>query len=104
MARKKTVETPEMLRERMRYAVLIRTGRAALGLSQREFGSVVGLHYSSLARFESGQMRLKSAYITRILAFFEQSGLGITQSEQDGVSISIPRSALDAMINPQITD
>ncbi len=97
MTRKKTVETSIEKSNRAHLAVMIRAGRTALGLSQREFGELVGVHYSSLARFETGQLRLKPAHIETMLKFLMNSGLDIEISKDNGINIHIPPNILDAM-------
>lgn len=97
MGRKKVVETEIERHQRAHHAIALRAGRTALGLSQREFGELVGIHYSSLARFENGQMRLKPLHIQSIIGFLSQSGLHIEISKDNGVSIKIPSHIVDAM-------
>lgn len=97
MGRKKVVETNSEKSNRAHLAIMMRAGRTALGLSQREFGELVGVHYSSLARFETGQLRLKPLHIETMLKFLEQSGLQIEMSKDSGINIQIPPHILGAM-------
>lgn len=97
MGRKKVVESPSERQQRAHHAIALRAGRTALGLSQREFGELVGIHYSSLARFENGQIRLKADHIQSIIAFLVQSGLNIEISQHNGISIQIPSQIIKAM-------
>ena len=75
MARPKRIETPVEKVQRVRALVLVRAARNALGLSQRDLSRILGIHFSTLARFESGHMRLKADHIQRIFDYFEQAGI-----------------------------
>ena len=97
MGRKKIIETSNERFQRSLHAIALRSGRSALGLSQREFGEVVGIHYSSIARFENGQMRLKPLHIETIFKFLSQSGLIIVISRTNGITIQIPPHMIEAM-------
>jgi transcriptional regulator with XRE-family HTH domain len=97
MGRKKTVETNLERHQRAQHAIMLRAGRTALGLSQREFGKLVGVHYSSLARFETGQIRLKPSHIETIIAFLVNSGLNIAISKDIGITIHIPAHIIGVM-------
>ena len=97
MGRKKVVENSSEKSSRMRLAILVRACRTALGFSQREFGSLVGVHYSSLARFESGQMRLKPEHLESILNGLVNSGLHVDISDETGIKIQIPPNIIRAM-------
>ena len=97
MGRKKIVETGAEKSRRSHLAIMMRAGRTALGFSQREFGELVGVHYSSLARFETGQLRLKPLHIETMLNFLANSGLHIEISKENGINIQIPPHILGAM-------
>ena len=97
MGRKKIVETGAEKSRRSHLAIIMRAGRTALGFSQREFGELVGVHYSSLARFETGQLRLKPLHIETMLNFLANSGLHIEISKENGINIQIPPHILGAM-------
>src|SRR5258708_7792156 len=51
---------------------LVRTKRRALNLSQRELGKMLGMHYTHLARIESGQ-RFPLRFIPQTAIFLEMS-------------------------------
>ena len=97
MGRPRTIETDEEKCARIRQLIVIRAARTALGLSQREFGELVGLHYSSLARFETGKMRLKSTHIKNIMDLLDRSGLEIDILNKNGIHIHIPVHSISAM-------
>ena len=75
MARPKRIETPVEKVQRIRTLVLVRAVRNALGLSQRELSRILGIHFSTLARFESGHNRLKFDHIQSIFGYFKQAGV-----------------------------
>ena len=97
MGRKKIVESSAEKSRRSHLAIMMRAGRTALGFSQREFGELVGVHYSSLARFETGQLRLKPLHIETMLNFLANSGLHIEISKENGINIQIPPHILGEM-------
>ena len=97
MARPRIAETAENKAQRIRQLILVRALRTALGYSQREFARLVGVHFSALARFESGRLRLKQDHITRIMAIFEQAGITISESDRGDLIIRLQCAQIDAL-------
>ena len=95
MARPKRIETPAERIQRIRVLILVRAIRTALGLSQRELSSIVGVHFSTLARFESGHLRLKQEHIQRILRYFEQAGISFDGMDKGDIRIQLSGEDVD---------
>ena len=52
--------------QRLQVAVAVRTLRSKLGMTQREFASLVGKPQSTIARIESGKMNVSINVLTEI--------------------------------------
>lgn len=98
MARSKIPETQELRQRRIRSLVGIRAARTALGLSQRELASIVGIHFSSLARFESGYLKLKQGHIDTLLGFFAQAGITIEDDGNADMTLTLSGNKLDEIL------
>ena len=97
MARPRQVETPTEKLQRIRNLILVRAIRTALGLSQRNLANIVGVHFSALARFESGHLRLKKDHINRILAYFKQAGVSFEDTDQGDLLIHLSGEGLNGL-------
>ena len=97
MARPRQVETPTEKLQRIRNLILVRAIRTALGLSQRNLANIVGVHFSALARFESGHLRLKKDHINRILAYFKQAGVSFEDTDQGDLLIHLSGKGLNGL-------
>ena len=95
MARPFHIETAVEKAQRIRNLILIRAVRTALGLSQRDLATIVGVHFSSLARFESGHMRLKQEHVGRILDYFRQAGVSFEATDQGSLNIHLSAEGLN---------
>ena len=89
MARPRHVETYDEKLKRIRNLIFIRSARTALGLSQRELAHIVEIHFSALARFESGQLRLKQNHIQKILDHFKAAGISYIENAQGDLLIQL---------------
>ena len=94
MARPRQVETPTEKLQRIRNLILVRAIRTALGLSQRNLANIVGVHFSALARFESGHLRLKQEHIRRILSYFQQAGASFEEADSGDLLIHLSGEGL----------
>ena len=97
MGRPRQIETPQEKAERIRYLILVRAARTALGLSQRDLARIVHLHFSALARFESGHLRLKKDHIHRMLDYFRQAGISHQDTEQGDLLIHLSGEGLNGL-------
>jgi len=97
MGRPRQIETPVEKAQRIRNLILIRAVRTALGLSQRDLAGVTGVHYSALARFESGHLRLKQEHIVRILDYFHQAGVSSKNTEDGDLLIHLSGVGLNGL-------
>jgi transcriptional regulator with XRE-family HTH domain len=94
MARPRKIETPDEKFNRIRHLILVRAIRTALGLSQRNLSKVVGVHYSAIARFESGHLRLKHDHISRILEYFQKAGAWFEEADDGDLLIHLSGDGL----------
>jgi len=98
MGRPRRIETPVEKARRIRDLILIRAGRTALGLSQRDLARLVNLHYSALARFESGHLRLKQDHIDRIFDYFQKAGISHQDTDQGDLLIHLSGEGLNHLV------
>jgi len=98
MVRPKLEETPEEIRNRQRTAIIVRVLRSAMGLNQRELSERVGLSFSGVAKLEDGTMRLNSAKLDQIFAFFEEAGLSYTY-RRGKITITLSEDTVDTLLD-----
>jgi transcriptional regulator with XRE-family HTH domain len=98
MVRPKLEETPEEIRNRQRTAIIVRVLRSAMGLNQRELSERVGLSFSGVAKLEDGTMRLNSAKLDQIFAFFEEAGLSYTY-RRGKISVTLSEDTVDTLLD-----
>jgi len=98
MVRPKLEETPEEIRNRQRTAIIVRVLRSAMGLNQRELSERVGLSFSGVAKLEDGTMRLNSAKLDQIFAFFEEAGLSYTY-RRGKISVTLSVDTVDTLLD-----
>ena len=97
MGRPRHVETPVERARRIRDLIFIRSARTALGLSQRELAQVVEVHFSALARFESGHLRLKQNHIQKILDYFQAAGISHAENAKGDLLIQLSGEGLNML-------
>lgn len=78
----------------VRLAIALRSGRAALGLSQTEFCQQVGVSKSVLARAETAEGTLGADALTRCLKFFHNQGLKLEFIYGETVSMEVSEAAI----------
>ncbi len=61
--------------EKIRFAVAMRMGRAALGLNQQEFADLLGVAKSTVARNETLEMGMRADTLTAMLRVFKEHGI-----------------------------
>jgi len=98
MVRPKLEETEEEIRNRQRTAIIVRVLRSAMGLNQRELSERVGLSFSGVAKLEDGTMRLNSAKLDQIFAFFEEAGLSYTY-RRGKISVTLSEDTVDTLLD-----
>jgi transcriptional regulator with XRE-family HTH domain len=97
MVRPKLEETPEEIRNRQRTAIIIRVLRSAMGLTQRELSERVGLSFSGIAKLEDGTMRLNTAKLNQIFAFFKEAGLSYKYS-RGKITVVLSEDTIDTLL------
>lgn len=81
--------------ENLKIAVVLRTGRAAIGMNQQEFADTLGVAKSTLARAETLEMQIKAETYFRALKIFKEHGIEIEPIYTQGIDIKITPEALD---------
>ena len=86
MSRRKLAETPEQVKERRLFAVLVRSLRACAGWSQKELAQQLGISPASIAKLETGELRINADKKEELLQLFKKTGVNFVYSP---ISISI---------------
>lgn len=84
----------ETVGEKIKIAVAIRAGRAAMGLGQIEFAEMLGVAKSTVARIETLEVHAKAEFLSKALTLFRQSGLNVDLFQGDKVTIEVSAQAL----------
>ena len=75
MPRPKLIETPAERKIRLQDMILLRACRNVLGISQRELAQRIGVHFTTIAKAESGHSRLIPAKMEALKAIYRDAGL-----------------------------
>ncbi len=86
-------------RENIKIAVVLRTGRAAIGMNQQELSDKLGVAKSTVARAETLEMPIKADLYFKALRIFSEHGVKIDSMYSDGIDISIAASGLQEAKN-----
>ena len=79
-----------MSREQVRFAVAMRMGRTALGLSQSEFADLLGVAKSTVARTETMEMAMRADTLMTMLRVLREHGVELDlMSDEQRVSIEV---------------
>lgn len=84
-----------------RVAIMLRTARAALGITQQKLADSLEIQKSTLARIEKTDIEAGSSFVLSAFEFFKQSGIAIEIYEQDGSMVfkmnkaAVTKAALD---------
>ncbi len=88
MGRSKIVETKIQVQNRKRLGVLVRILRSAFGLTQSGLAEASGLSFSTIAKFEHGDLRLTDETLLMLFSVFDVDG--VTYNKRgDGVSVTL---------------
>ena len=60
------------MEEKNRFALAMRMGRAALGMSQQEFADALGVAKSTVARNETLEMAMRADTLTAMMRLFRE--------------------------------
>lgn len=81
--------------ENLKIAVVLRTGRAILGMNQQELADLLGIAKSTVARAETMELPLKAETYFKVLKLFKDRGLEIDPIFSSGIDIKVLEQALD---------
>lgn len=86
------------MEEKMRFALAMRMGRAALGMSQQEFADALGVAKSTVARNETLEMAMRADTLTAMLRLFAEKGVEVDLlGATDSLTIKIGPDALKSL-------
>lgn len=80
--------------ENLKIAIVLRTGRVAIGMNQQEFADALGVAKSTVARAETLEMPIKAETYFKALRIFKQNGLEVDPIYSEGIDIKITPEAL----------
>ena len=83
-----------ILLERGKVVVALRTARAAAGWNQEEFAHLMGVAKTTVARIETLEMSAKAEYLSKALRLFREVGIEVDLSEIDNVPIKVSMLAV----------
>lgn len=76
-----------------RIAVAIRSVRATLGWSQKEFADLLGVSKSTVARIETLEINPKAGVVFHAMRLFWEAGVGVDMYKE-GLRINVSEKAL----------
>ena len=79
--------------QKVRFAVLLRTARVAIGWNQQEFADLLGVAKSSITRMETVEMAMPSIFAMRAMQLFRENGLEFDIFSADSTSVIITEKA-----------
>jgi transcriptional regulator with XRE-family HTH domain len=80
--------------QKVRFAVLLRTARVAIGWNQQEFADLLGVAKSSITRMETVEMAMPSIFAMRAMQLFRENGIEFDIFSVDSTSVIITEKAL----------
>jgi len=84
-----------MTDEKVRFAMAMRIGRAALGMNQQEFAQALGVAKSTVARNETLDMAMRADTLTAMLRVLREHGIEIdVLGSPDSLDIKVSQAAL----------
>ena len=82
--------------EKIRFAVAMSMGRAALGLNQQAFADLLGVAKSTVARNETLEMGMRADTLTAMLRVFREHGIEVDLlSASDSLQLKVNAPALE---------
>lgn len=90
-----------MTNEKHRLSLVMRMGRAALGVTQQELADELGVAKSTVARNETLEMAMRADTLVRLLRLLESKGITTNVfDEKDSLVINISKEGLDGLAPP----
>jgi transcriptional regulator with XRE-family HTH domain len=82
--------------EKIRFALAMRIGRAALGMSQQEFADMLGIAKSTVARNETMEMAMRADTLMAMLRALRERGVELDiLSETPALNLSVSEAAIE---------
>lgn len=86
------------MEEKNRFALAMRMGRAALGMSQQEFADALGVAKSTVARNETLEMAMRADTLTAMMRLFRERGIDVDLlGATDSLTITVTAQGLVAL-------
>lgn len=86
--------------DQIRFAVAMRMGRAALGMNQKEFASLLGVSKSTVARGETLEMTMRADTLMRMLRVLHERGVDIDLvGTEEGMHLKVHPQALESALD-----
>ncbi|WP_442488313.1 helix-turn-helix domain-containing protein [Halomonas litopenaei] len=86
--------------EKNRFALAMRMGRAALGMSQQEFADALGVAKSTVARNETLEMAMRAETLTAMMRVFRDQGIDVDLlGATDSLTITVTAKGFEALEN-----
>lgn len=86
------------MEEKNRFALAMRMGRAALGMSQQEFADALGVAKSTVARNETLEMAMRADTLTAMMRLFRERGIDVDLlGDTDSLTITVTAKGLEAL-------
>lgn len=86
------------MEEKNRFALAMRMGRAALGMSQQEFADALGVAKSTVARNETLEMAMRADTLTAMMRLFRERGIDVDLlGDTDSLTITVTAKGLAAL-------
>ncbi|MET4163744.1 transcriptional regulator with XRE-family HTH domain [Marinobacterium sp. MBR-111] len=84
--------------EKVRFAMAMRIGRAALGMSQQEFADMLGVAKSTIARNETLEMVMRAETLTAMIRALRERGVDIDILGSDDVlDVQVREAAVETL-------
>ncbi len=86
------------MEEKNRFALAMRMGRAALGMSQQEFADALGVAKSTVARNETLEMAMRADTLTAMMRLFRERGIDVDLfGATDSLTITVTAKGFAAL-------
>ena len=86
------------MEEKNRFALAMRMGRAALGMSQQEFADALGVAKSTVARNETLEMAMRADTLTAMMRVFRDRGIDVDLlGDTDSLTIKVTEKGFKAL-------
>jgi transcriptional regulator with XRE-family HTH domain len=81
--------------ETIKLIVVLRSARAAVGMSQEEMANLIGVPKTTLARVETMEGHLRADQLTKIMKLFKDLGINLDFMYADEVELRVTTKGLE---------